>query len=102
MRVALAATAIVAVIAWQWSIVYQRRAFLSDARGLTLSEIYWMNSNWADGHHKPQFAPGYFRLLLGDDSYGVVLLQRNCSDGLVAKGQALFPEALVEQEPHRW
>jgi hypothetical protein len=102
LRVVLVVTAIAAVVAWQYGTVLKRKESLRFARGISLSTIERMSSDWADGHHRPAYAPNVLRRLLGDEAYGVVLLQPSCTDEELARSVDLFPEALVQRAPYSW
>ena len=100
-RVALAFTAIATLLAWQYSIVYRRTSSAQTARVVFMREI--KDKAWMDKIGcRPTEAPKFLRRVMGDQSYGIILLQPGCSNGELERMTALFPEAAVRRAPFAW
>ncbi len=64
LRVVLAVMTIVAVVAWQGSIVLKRKQYLRVVRTFTLAAMERTNQDWTDGNHRREYAPNFLRRLL--------------------------------------
>ena len=102
LRVALAVTAIVAVLAWQGSIVLKRNQRLRTARSHSLVEMKRLNKEWTDRNHRPDYAPNFFRRMLGDEDLALIQLQPSCTDEELERTADLFPEAAVQRAMFSW
>ena len=102
LRVALVVTAIVAVVAWQGSIVLRRNQRLRTARSHSLVEMKRLHKEWTDRNHRPDYAPNFFRRMLGDEDLALIQLQPSCTDGELQRTADLFPEATVQRAMFSW
>jgi hypothetical protein len=95
LRVALAVTAIVAVLAWQGSIVYQRRAALTRVRA-SANAIVITGNEATD----LEMRLNPLRKFAGDQSIRQIIIRKETSDDELDSLARLFPEArIIESVP---
>jgi hypothetical protein len=92
----------VAVVAWQGSIMLQRKQGLRTARSFTLVEMKQRNQELTDRNYRPDYAPSLFRRLLGDEDFALIQLQPGCTDEELKGTADLFPEAVVQRSMFSW
>ena len=102
LRAVLAVTAIVAVVAWQYSIVLKRNETLSSVRSISVDGMERRSEEWTSKNHRPVHAPNFLRRILGDEDFALVQIQPSCTDDELERIAELFPKAAVQRSLFAW